>query len=146
MIVIVCGGRNYEDRDLVYIVLDRIHKETPITRIVHGGATGADYLGACWADSRGVPSGSYRARWDLHGRAAGPLRNQRMLDEAKPELVVAFPGGRGTADMVDRARRARVVVEHAARDAGAAGEALVDDLKRNAASLNMSDTKGGSDG
>jgi hypothetical protein len=50
------------------------------------------------------------ADWNTHGRAAGPIRNQRMLDEVKPELVVAFPGGRGTADMVRRAREAGVNV------------------------------------
>lgn len=45
-----------------------------------------------------------------NGKAAGPIRNQRMLDEGKPDLVVAFPGGRGTADMVRRAKAAGVPV------------------------------------
>ena len=41
---------------------------------------------------------------------AGPRRNARMLAEGKPDLVVAFPGGRGTADMVSKARAAKVEV------------------------------------
>jgi hypothetical protein len=58
-----------------------------------------------------VPIDVYVAQWKKHGRAAGPIRNQRMLDEGKPDLVVAFPGGRGTADMIRRAERAGVPVQ-----------------------------------
>lgn len=43
-------------------------------------------------------------------RAAGPIRDQEMLDKGKPDLVVAFLGNRGTADMVRRAREAGVPV------------------------------------
>jgi len=54
------------------------------------------------------------ANWAELGRKAGPIRNQQMLDEGKPNLVVAFPGGRGTADIVRRARAAGIeVVEFA---------------------------------
>jgi len=52
----------------------------------------------------------YKADWHLHGKAAGPKRNQRMLDHGRPKRVIAFPGGKGTADMVDRARVAGVDV------------------------------------
>jgi hypothetical protein len=54
---------------------------------------------------RNIPSEIYHADWQL-GRKAGPIRNQRMLDEGRPELVIAFPGGRGTSDMTARARAA----------------------------------------
>ena len=67
---------------------------------------GADTLGAEWAKAQGIPCEVYMADWEGLGRKAGPIRNQRMLDEGKPDLVVAFPGGRGTADMVRRARSA----------------------------------------
>lgn len=53
---------------------------------------------------------TFRANSRKHGRAAGPIRNQQMLDEGKPHLVVAFPGGTGTADMVRRAQAAGVLV------------------------------------
>jgi hypothetical protein len=52
----------------------------------------------------------YQADWKGLGRKAGPIRHQQMLDESQPALVVAFPGGRGTADMVCRARGADIEV------------------------------------
>ena len=56
----------------------------------------------------------FPADWIRHGRAAGPIRNEQMLREGCPDLVVAFhddPGlGRGTADMVRRALAAGVPV------------------------------------
>jgi UDP-N-acetylmuramoylalanine-D-glutamate ligase len=57
-----------------------------------------------------IPVETYEADWDTHGKAAGPIRNKRMLDEGKPDLVVAFPGGRGTANMISQARKAGVEV------------------------------------
>lgn len=108
MIVLVCGGRRYSNRDYVFDTLDEIAAD--ITLLIHGGAPGADTLANEWAKSRNVQCECYPAVWDMHGKAAGPLRNQRMLDEGKPDLVIAFPGGVGTADMVQRAERAGVEV------------------------------------
>lgn len=104
MVVLVCGGRDYEDKDAVFAALDAIHAATPITRLVHGGARGADSLGALWALANGVFAAGYPAQWAQHGKAAGVIRNQQMLDSEPVELVVACPGGRGTADMVRRAK------------------------------------------
>lgn len=104
--LIVCGGRNYADRSRLFRVLDRVHHERGISRIVNGGASGADALARQWAKSRGVECVTFPADWSL-GRRAGPERNQRMLD-AGADGVVAFPGGRGTADMVRRAIAAGV--------------------------------------
>ena len=53
---------------------------------------------------------TFPADWKTYGRAAGPLRNARMIAEGKPDLVLAFPGGRGTADMTRKARAAGVEV------------------------------------
>ena len=72
--------------------------------VIHGGARGADDLARQWGEiSVGIEGVEFRADWTAHGKAAGMIRNQRMLDEGRPDLVVAFPGGRGTADMVRRA-------------------------------------------
>ncbi len=108
----MCGGRAYHDEDAVFGALDNLHTlhARPITRVIHGGATGADALGARWAALHGVEVQEFRAEWASDGPSAGPRRNQRMLDVARPDLVVAFPGGSGTADMVKRARRAGVIV------------------------------------
>lgn len=58
----------------------------------------------------GVKHLPFEADWHTHGRAAGPIRNRRMIEEGKPDLVVAFPGGRGTANMVNQARAAGIEV------------------------------------
>lgn len=105
--VLVCGGRDFADRDGVFRTLDTINAAAnQITLLVHGGAPGADTLAGEWAKDRGIPCRVYPADWKSHGKAAGPKRNQQMLDEAQPQMVLAFPGGRGTADMVRRARTA----------------------------------------
>ena len=108
--ILVCGGRNYADRTRAHAVLNGLHAEIRISVVAHGDASGADRMAAGWAMDYGVTSSAYIAQWERDGRAAGPIRNARMLAEAKPSLVVAFPGGRGTADMMRRARAAGVLV------------------------------------
>jgi hypothetical protein len=103
--VLVCGGRDYDDRDQLFRILDAAHVANPIVCLIHGAARGADSLAADWALDRDVLCNAYPADWDRDGKAAGPIRNQRMLDEGKPHIVIAFPGGRGTADMIRRAEK-----------------------------------------
>lgn len=105
--VLVCGGRDFEDALDVERILRPIWKQ--ITCLIHGGATGADALAGLWAERNGVPVLVFKADWD-RGRVGGPIRNQRMLDEGKPDYVIAFPGGKGTKDMILKARRAGVPV------------------------------------
>jgi UDP-N-acetylmuramoylalanine-D-glutamate ligase len=107
MRVLVCGGRDYDDKTLMFKVLDSLPK---ITLLIAGDAKGADQMAHYWAAMREVTSKKYAAEWRVYGPAAGPIRNQVMLERGKPELVVAFPGGRGTADMVSRAKKAGVKV------------------------------------
>lgn len=115
--VLVCGGRDFHDLDLVFMVLDTAHAANPIIDLIHGAAQGADMLAHEWAYQRNVRMHPYRADWKTHGKAAGPLRNQRMLDEGKPHLVIAFPGNKGTSDMVRRAMAAKIpVVQVKVRD------------------------------
>lgn len=107
---LVCGGRHYNDRRKAHIELDRLAANRRVTTVITGGAPGADALAAEWAESRCVEHIVFPADWKRHGRAAGPIRNQRMLDEGQPSLVVAFPGGAGTSDMARRARAAGIQV------------------------------------
>lgn len=104
MILLVTGGRNYENREELYQVLDKLHAERGFTYLVHGNARGADSLAHEWAVSRGVQPVAMEALWDAEGLAAGHNRNRRMLEFRKPDLCVAFPGGRGTANMMRQAR------------------------------------------
>lgn len=108
--VLVCGGRDFNDPLTLGSWLGGIQKSHGIAVIIEGGARGADFMARKFAEWRGIPVETFPADWDGLGRAAGVLRNQRMLDEGKPDLVVAFPGGRGTADMVRRAREAGIRV------------------------------------
>lgn len=111
MRVLVCGGRDYGNITHVAQVLCALHRERGIDVVIQGGAAGADQIAREWAKHNGVNSITYAAEWDKHGRAAGPMRNQAMLERETPDLVIAFPGARGTADMIRRAKAAGVEVE-----------------------------------
>jgi hypothetical protein len=108
--IIVCGGRNYADAEAVDAALGKLGRKYPVLFIAHGGAAGADSLAGAWAAKWGIPTEVYRADWNQHGRSAGPLRNQKMLDDFRPDGVVAFTGGAGTRHMVSIARAAGVPV------------------------------------
>ena len=111
MRVIVCGGRDYSDTDKLSEVLNEVLLTCDDELvIIQGGASGADRLAERWAQARGLTVRTYRALWGQYGKRAGPIRNQRMVDEGRPDLVVSFPGGRGTADMVRRAHAAGLPV------------------------------------
>ncbi|MBD2550204.1 hypothetical protein H6G65_11550 [Microcystis elabens FACHB-917] len=90
----------------------------PVQRLFHGGARGADAAIARAAHQLGWSAIALPAAWERHGRAAGPIRNRELLERAIAEalahtspvlatsvLVLAFPGGTGTASLVQQARR-----------------------------------------
>lgn len=111
MRVLICGGRNFKDWGAVAAVLNPMHPQ--ISLVIHGGATGADSLASEWAFKNGVPELAYPVKkedWDRHGKAAGPIRNAKMLMGARPQIVIAFPGGPWTKDMCAQARKAGVPV------------------------------------
>jgi len=108
--VLVCGGRNFNDPLTLGSWLGGIIKSHGIAVIIEGGARGADHMARQFAKWKGIPVRTFYADWDFHGRAAGPIRNRDMLTEGKPDLVVAFEGGRGTADMVRQAKEAGIPV------------------------------------
>ncbi len=110
MRVLVTGGRNYNAYWRVKEVLDLMRP----TEIIEGGAKGADHWARDYARRCGIKNTTFTADWLNQGPKAGPMRNQRMLDEGNPDLVIAFPGGDGTADMVKRARKAGVEVREIA--------------------------------
>lgn len=120
--LLVCGGRAFSDARLLTDTLNLIHAETPITCVIHGAnpgtptAMGADAMADLWATSRGIAVERFAADWKTYGRAAGPMRNEKMLRLARPDRWVAMPGGAGTADMVRRCREAGVVGEECGVD------------------------------
>lgn len=110
MRILVCGGRDFTDRKYLFETLDYIHAAHSITCIIHGAARGADTLAGDWANCRDVATQVYPADWNRDGRSAGPIRNARMLTEGKPDEIVAFRGGNGTADMMAKATAAGLKV------------------------------------
>ena len=114
--LLVCGGRNFTNRQLLDSVLDNfLWGSGSIDVVIEGEARGADTLAREWAESRGIPIEPYPAKWGLYGKRAGPIRNQQMLDEGKPTYGIAFfdrpqNESRGTADMVWRLENAGINV------------------------------------
>lgn len=108
---LICGGRDFTDQETFDSAMHELTRRQGCpSRVVHGGARGADQMAGKWAAAKAIDCAVERADWKAHRRAAGPIRNQAMLDRYKPFFVVAFPGGRGTADMVRRAKAADVNV------------------------------------
>lgn len=114
MRVLICGSRTWDKPIPVDVIVGgfaSVYGPENVT-IIHGGARGADSMAGSAAHRHGVDCEMFPADWATHGKAAGPIRNQRMLDEGKPDLVVAFTNdlraSRGTADMVKRAERAGI--------------------------------------
>ena len=111
--VLICGGRDWNRHDMTFQLLDRYLQSQPISVVIHGAARGADTLADRWAKSRNIPVMPFPVtsrEWQTIGRKAGHIRNQRMLDQGKPDVVIAFPGGPGTRGMMQKARAARVPV------------------------------------
>ncbi|WNL50626.1 DprA-like DNA processing chain A [Ruegeria phage RpAliso] len=121
MIALITGGRDYRNKSELFAVLDRLHAERNFSLIVHGDAglyklyarrplalAGADALAGRWADERGIDQIKFPANWNGHGNAAGMRRNKQMLEMIPPDVCIAFPGGRGTANMMRIAREAGV--------------------------------------
>lgn len=98
MRVLVCGGRDYDDADFLRRSLWQLHLQPLFDLVIQGGAKGADQLAEQWCMDHAIPCLCVPAPWPTKGKSAGILRNLRML-EWKPDLVVAFPGGNGTAHM-----------------------------------------------
>lgn len=124
MRILVCGDRNYTDwaafeEELREWLIEEPHcwincaKPSEIT-IIEGGARGVDTLAKEFAIKYGMAVKEYPADWDKYGKAAGPIRNKQMLDEGKPDLVIAFLNSqhsRGTKNMIEQATKAGIEVK-----------------------------------
>lgn len=127
MRVLICGGTDFEDYDLMQEVC--FQYLYPGDTLIHGDAPGADTMAAkCAATQYGgiwnIDILPFPADWKKYGRAAGPIRNKQMLDEGKPDFVVALPGNKGTADMVKQAKKAGLKVFFPRRDTTYKGEGV----------------------
>ena len=104
---LICGGRDFEDYALMDKALAKLILHPKDALIIHGGQRGADTLAHRWAQCNGAkvqPFPVTKGEWDAYGRAAGPIRNRKMLLEGRPDVVIAFPGHTGTANMLEQAK------------------------------------------
>jgi len=108
--LLVCGGRDYEEKVNAREMVKKTIAAIRPGLIIEGGAEGADRLAGYAAVELEIPYHTYHADWEQYGRKAGFIRNSQMLKEGKPDLVLAFPGGKGTAMMVSIALKAGVPV------------------------------------
>lgn len=111
MKVLVTGGRTYTNMRFIYQTLDELEAELHmqgkrISLVMSGNASGADSHARSWAMLRKKSYVGYPAPWKQYGNRAGPIRNTRMLVEGKPDIVLAFKGHTGTADMCQKAAAA----------------------------------------
>lgn len=107
MTVLVCGSRKFNDQNLVNKVLNSL--PVKITRLVNGASKGVDKLSSLWAKQNNIELKEYPANWSL-GKKAGPLRNSKMISSEKIDLVIAFPGANGTANMILQSTKASIDV------------------------------------
>lgn len=113
MKILVCGGRDYDDYAAVCKHLGQAYEAVDVTMVIQGGARGADALAARWANEHNIHCAWVPAIWRPNGvfdKAAGPKRNRSMLTLG-PDVVYAFPGGSGTADMVRAAKFSGIPVK-----------------------------------
>lgn len=115
MRILICGDRNWTDRQLIFHELVKATGFTFDVTVIEGEARGADTLGKEAAILQGMAVEGYPANWKRFGNSAGPIRNQEMLDKGKPDLVLAFHddirNSKGTKDMIARAKKAGIHVE-----------------------------------
>jgi len=107
MRTLVTGDREWTDRAAIERAFDRFKP----TVLIEGECRGLDLMARSIAEARGIPVIPMPANWDLHGKAAGPIRNREMLNLG-PELVLAFHNNLkrsvGTKDCVNQALKRKL--------------------------------------
>ena len=112
MKILICGNRNWNNRELIRNFLLTLSKDTII---IEGEANGADKIAREEAEKLGMNVERYPAEWDKYGRAAGPIRNTEMREKGKPDKVVAFHNdiskSKGTKNMIEQAKKFGISTE-----------------------------------
>ena len=115
MRVLVCGGREFgftrstdprlkeianDQFMFIFDKLDQFLEQHDVEILIAGGANGADDLAESWAKLNNIKTEIYPADWEKYGKRAGYVRNKEMLESGKPDIILAFPGGQGTKNMI----------------------------------------------
>ena len=110
--ILICGAREWNDFNKIKQILN---KYTINDIIIHGDCVGADKIGGYLAKQLKMEVLVYPADWKKYGRSAGPIRNQQMIDEGKPDYCYAFHSNieksKGTKDMIFRCIKACIPYE-----------------------------------
>lgn len=113
-LILVTGGRKFLDSGLAFDCITYLNQQFDNVIIIHGDAPGADSLANTICLEVGIDQVKVPAIWNKYNKAAGPIRNQLMLDLFPTiDLVLAFPGGVGTQDMCARATQKDIQVIYA---------------------------------
>lgn len=108
MKVIIAGSRNIVDYEVVKEAIEE--SQFTLKTIVSGGAKGVDALGEKYADEMNIPLHIYFADWNTHGRAAGPIRNRKMAENADALIAIWDGKSRGTKNMIETAQKLKLFV------------------------------------
>lgn len=112
-VVAVTGGRNFENKQFVFDVLDAYHAKLKVQVVVHGAAKGVDTYANWWADKNAVFQCQWPVTggvWSTYGAPAGPIRSNYFLKLCRPDVLLAFPGARGTKGCVGAATKMQIPV------------------------------------
>lgn len=113
------GGLNFNDHQLIWDRLDKVHAKHPDMVLLHGGSPkGAERIAARWADHRKVPQIAFKPDWTKHAKAAPFKRNDQML-EILPVGVMVFPGTGIQDNLADKARKMGIPVWRFTEEGGA---------------------------
>jgi hypothetical protein len=109
--ILITGDRDWID---AIPIIDMLKVAHPSTIIIHGAAKGADKLAGIIAEHYGLKVLPYPAEWTKYGKPAGPIRNKQMIDEGKPDYVLAFhndiKNSKGTKNMIEQSLKAHIPV------------------------------------
>lgn len=108
MKLIIAGGRDYQLQDNDYKKLNELASVFLITEVVSGGCSGVDKCGEAWAALKDIKVTRFPANWQVHGKAAGPIRNKQMAEYA--DMLITFKGGVGTQNMIRQVKENNLVV------------------------------------
>jgi hypothetical protein len=131
MRVLVCGGRAYgaiptqtrpggetneaivratAERERLADILNEFHAKEHFSTLICGNEGSAERLATQWANRNHIEIVVIHAGRQRKGFGATPERNERLLQEGRPDLIVAFPGGEMTRHMIDLAKSANIPV------------------------------------
>ena len=93
MKIIIAGGRDINDYEIVKTTIEDSPFNKQITEVISGGCRGIDMLGQKWAEDNNIPFRIFFPDWDIHGKSAGPIRNENMIKKGNADgLIIIWDG------------------------------------------------------